>query len=212
MTRIQNPQFAAVFLKVARRGGGFRQRRERQHGVALVVGLIMLIMVTLLSLAAMQSVRQQERIAGNVQQNALAFDKAETALGGAEHCAIDRCSDYPPVRIQEDFGSDYGTNNSDVTVTAPLDQESVASWNTWKRKLYDGYYRNGNAIDRLYRSMGEKPWVVMEQLPNVVSDESLEAGKKRDTEVIRTTILSSNDNPASSDATVVVILQTVLWR
>jgi len=218
MKPIQKTQLSIAFLSAARRGSGVCPRRARQRGVALAVGLIMLIIITLLSLAAMQSVRQQERIAGNAYANSMAFSKGETALRGAEGCVNDRCDKYSPWRIVETLSGSVGStyaNNSAVspsTTSSPFDQEYVNDWNGWGKQSYDGYYKDGIAIERLYGYMGYAPWVVVEQLPNVQSDESLEAGKKRDTEVFRSTILASNENPGTSDATVVVVLQSVLWR
>jgi len=53
---------------------------QRQHGITLVIVLLLLIIVTLLGLAAMRGSILQERMAGNVSARGLAFQSAETAL------------------------------------------------------------------------------------------------------------------------------------
>ena len=55
-----------------------------QRGVVLIVGLIMLLLMTMLGLAAMQSTNQQERMAGNMRDRDLAFQAAEAALREGE--------------------------------------------------------------------------------------------------------------------------------
>jgi Tfp pilus assembly protein PilX len=55
-----------------------------QQGAALVVGLVMLLVLTLLGLASMQSTSLQERMASNFDQRHQAFQLAETALRFAE--------------------------------------------------------------------------------------------------------------------------------
>jgi Tfp pilus assembly protein PilX len=54
------------------------------RGAALVIGLIVLLVLTLLGLASMQSTSLQERMAGNFDQRHQAFQLAETALRFAE--------------------------------------------------------------------------------------------------------------------------------
>ncbi|MDR2165269.1 MAG: hypothetical protein LBO79_06540 [Zoogloeaceae bacterium] len=182
---------------------------SRQRGAALVVGLVMLIIVTLLSLAAMQSVRQQERIAGNASEYSGVFSKTETALRGVENCVNGHFTEYPAARVNEQFDENFGVDEF------PLDPESPQSWIAWKKQTFR---KNCNSagdvnLDTLYGLLaGVDPWVVVEQLPSVQSDESLQTEKKRDTEVFRITTLGSNRDPTSADATVVVILQSILWR
>lgn len=52
----------------------------RQNGVALFVSLIILLMLTLIGLAASQITVQQERMAGNVRESNQAFQEAEATL------------------------------------------------------------------------------------------------------------------------------------
>jgi type IV pilus assembly protein PilX len=56
----------------------------RNQGVALVIGLIMLTMVTLLAVTSMQSTTLQELMSSNLKDQMTAFEAAETALHAAE--------------------------------------------------------------------------------------------------------------------------------
>lgn len=60
------------------------QYSSSSRGAALVIGLIVLLVLTLLGLASMQSTSLQERMAGNFDQRHQAFQLAETALRFAE--------------------------------------------------------------------------------------------------------------------------------
>lgn len=61
-----------------------RAAPRRQGGVALYVALIMLLLLTLLGVAALQVTAMQERMAGNFRTYNLAFNRAEEALRNRE--------------------------------------------------------------------------------------------------------------------------------
>ena len=56
----------------------------RQQGAALAVSLIMLLVLTLLGIAGMQSTIMEEKMAGNMRDKALAFQSAESGLINGE--------------------------------------------------------------------------------------------------------------------------------
>lgn len=56
----------------------------RERGMALVIGLMILVVMTLISLSAMQTTLLQERMAGAFQSHHLALQSAEAALNRAE--------------------------------------------------------------------------------------------------------------------------------
>ena len=58
--------------------------QRRQAGVALMTGLIFLVMLTLIALAAMQSTTLEERMAGNARSRDLAFQGGEAAVRAGE--------------------------------------------------------------------------------------------------------------------------------
>jgi type IV pilus assembly protein PilX len=60
-----------------------------QQGVALVVALILLVVATLIGLAASRSTILQERMSGNSYDRSLAFQRSESALRAAEKAISD---------------------------------------------------------------------------------------------------------------------------
>ena len=56
----------------------------KQQGMALVMGLIILLVMTLISVSAMRSTLMQERMAGAFQGQQAAFQAAEAALNAAK--------------------------------------------------------------------------------------------------------------------------------
>jgi Tfp pilus assembly protein PilX len=62
-----------------------RPRAAAQGGVALIVGLVILVIVSLIGIAAFSITTQQERMAGNSRDRMLALEAAEAALRGCEN-------------------------------------------------------------------------------------------------------------------------------
>jgi len=56
---------------------------QKQQGIVLIVGLVMLISLTLIGVTAMKSTTMDERIAANTQFKAIAFQTAESVLADA---------------------------------------------------------------------------------------------------------------------------------
>src|SRR5690606_36671528 len=56
----------------------------RQRGVALVVALVLLLVVTVIGLASMRGTSLQERMSANMFDRSLSFQRAEGALRAAE--------------------------------------------------------------------------------------------------------------------------------
>ncbi|GAB5486409.1 MAG: hypothetical protein Pars93KO_28430 [Parasphingorhabdus sp.] len=57
---------------------------SRQHGAALIVGLIILLLMTLIGVFAMRGGVMQEKMANNLRDRELAHQAAEVALRDAE--------------------------------------------------------------------------------------------------------------------------------
>jgi type IV pilus assembly protein PilX len=66
----------------------YTQPRDAQRGVALVVALILLLLVTMIGLAGMRGTTLQERMTSNLYDRELAFQAAESALRAAETAII----------------------------------------------------------------------------------------------------------------------------
>lgn len=109
------------------RMGGTRHRAQR--GVALVVALILLLVATLIGLAASRGTTLQERMSSNTYDRALAFQRSEAALRFAEtqitsdwrianlggiDCSIAACASVPTNAFT-------GTNANWRNVTALYD-------------------------------------------------------------------------------------------
>ena len=58
---------------------------DNQQGWVLVVGLVILVMLTILSIALMKTTRLEEKMAGATRDMNLSFQAAETALREAEN-------------------------------------------------------------------------------------------------------------------------------
>src|SRR3974390_1967057 len=61
-----------------------RSAPDRVRGIALIVGLIVLAVLSLIGIAAFSVSTQEERMAGNSRDRMLAFQAAEAALRGCE--------------------------------------------------------------------------------------------------------------------------------
>lgn len=61
-----------------------RPKRTTQRGVALITGLIFMVVLTLLVVAAMRTTILEEKMAGNARDINLAFQSAEAALRAGE--------------------------------------------------------------------------------------------------------------------------------
>ncbi len=57
---------------------------QRQSGFALIVGLVVLVLLTLIMLMALRMASLEERMAGNLRNENIAFQAAESALREAE--------------------------------------------------------------------------------------------------------------------------------
>ena len=58
--------------------------RYHQRGVALIITLLILLVMTIVSVSSVQTTTIEERMAGNLRDRNLAFQAAETALRNAE--------------------------------------------------------------------------------------------------------------------------------
>ncbi|GJM09034.1 MAG: hypothetical protein DHS20C11_13100 [Lysobacteraceae bacterium] len=62
---------------------------QRQDGVALIVGLLVLIIFAILGVSAMNTTLLQERMAGSFQGSVMAFNASESALRAGETWLLD---------------------------------------------------------------------------------------------------------------------------
>lgn len=103
--------------------------RSEQHGAALIVSLIILVIMTMLGLAAIRGVTQQERMAGNSQSRNVSFQASEWALREIE-AKIESTSP----RITQTAGT-CGVVSTVMTCGAPATSDTPrwrdSSFNNW---------------------------------------------------------------------------------
>lgn len=162
----------------------------RQTGVALVTGLIFLVMLTLIALAAMKSTSLEERMAGNARSRDLAFQGAEAAIRAAE--AVLSGASLPAF------------NGSQAGYYAQIPEG--ASGEFWKTYDWAG---KSVAFSGALADVKEARYVVEALPPNLASggDDSLVAKPLSGGEIFRITARG-----VGADGTSVVILQTTFRR
>ena len=71
---------------------------RRQQGVALLIGLIMLLVLTILGVTAIRTTTQQETMSAAVQQQTQTFQAAEAAIRAfmVQFCGGGTCAQPPP--------------------------------------------------------------------------------------------------------------------
>ncbi|GAB6067343.1 pilus assembly protein [Methylothermus subterraneus] len=101
-----------------------RSYRFHQIGAALIVSLVMLLVMTILGVAAVQSVILEERMAGNYFDRNVAFQAAEAALRQAEAVIAANAAPFDPFD-QTAFNGSNGLYNT--LSGSPIDIGSTAS-------------------------------------------------------------------------------------
>lgn len=101
-----------------------RAPSARQRGASLLIGLIMLLVLTLLGIAAISNVTIQERMAGGLADRNLAFQAAEMALRRGEEYVKDVANATADAKNGSPF--------YDLNTTEPVqpDPYSITDWNS----------------------------------------------------------------------------------
>jgi Tfp pilus assembly protein PilX len=73
--------------------------RQKQSGVALIIGLLMLLLLTIIMISAVQVTALEHRMVSNMQTQNVAFQAAETALRQAEALIDSGVTDFNPLRL-----------------------------------------------------------------------------------------------------------------
>ncbi|MDR1887814.1 MAG: hypothetical protein LBQ81_00220 [Zoogloeaceae bacterium] len=93
--------------------------KNRQKGVVLVIGLILLMVVTLIALAGMRGVTLQERMAGNSYERNIAFQSAEMVLRFVED------------KLMANAGAGDPTWESGKITTTEMSEATLKSSGAW---------------------------------------------------------------------------------
>lgn len=171
-----------------------------QQGAVLMFSLIILLLLTVIGVAAMQTTILQERMAGGQRDRQLAFQAAEATLKQAERRL--NAAVLPDFNGQ---GGRYDEFHEDFALDRQYRDDGAIDWNLTMNSATRATYEGGTFDDLLY----EAPEYIMERLPPaarygdvLASDESV-----ADEEVFRVTARSTGGSGES-----LVILQTVFRR
>jgi len=160
-----------------------------QHGMVLVICLIMLLLLTLSGLAAMQGSALQEKMAGNVRDSEQAFLAAESALRNGETF----------------LNVSGGTATFSTAGTSGLYDRTASSAVAVDWKDSATVWRTGSTIS----GISDTPRYFVESLPLVIyKGKSLEADTPLETTVIYRVTASASGQTASSRA----VLQSTYRR
>lgn len=138
-------------------------RHSKQHGFVLIVALVLLLILTILGLAAAQSTSLQERMAGNARNRDLAFQAAEAALIAAQNCL------NTGVAICTSFSTNAnGTYLFDPNAPPLPSTQTIPLWDVngfWSNPAYVLSYPT--IVGANLPEVATQPEVIIEQLPAV---------------------------------------------
>lgn len=160
---------------------------KKEKGAVLMVSLVMLILLSLISIGSMNTSIMEEKMAGNMRDQNLAFQAAESVLIHAE-------SSLSPTPTFSDIGANglYSQSSTIPTLTNVLTQ---GFWSSNPTATYDAESLGNNISNAHYIIKQIKGTCVSSTLPCPSSDQ-----RKNYRVVVRAT---GGSNSA------VVILQTV---
>jgi len=155
-------------------------RAQHQRGAALVISLLILLVMTVLGVAAMGTTTLQERMANNNRQQQVAFQAAEAALRTAENWLATNITSIPS--LTANFNS-----------TAPIsghyaERAPVTGVATYPRpgafSIYDDndWLTAGNAVEvATVTTVTQNPRYIIEYVGRVGPPPTDYSGKKPDT-------------------------------
>ena len=109
----------------------FQNKQKKQQGLALVMSLIMLLVITIIGVASVRGSKIDTQVAGNSMFALMVFQGAESALGkvasnkdlsNVRDAALARDGD--PVDIPESYLPDEQMNDATLITTAEMKFES----------------------------------------------------------------------------------------
>ncbi|MHB8474481.1 MAG: pilus assembly PilX family protein [Sulfuricaulis sp.] len=120
-----------------------------QRGVALIMALVFLVLLTILGITAMNTTNLQERMAGNSKDQNLAFQAAESALLDGENFIIAQTS-------KPNFAVNTGGLYVPSTTGTPWWDDSMNIWTAAASFAYSGTLTDINTQPRyIIEDMGE---------------------------------------------------------
>jgi type IV pilus assembly protein PilX len=140
---------------------------RRQRGVALVIGLIFLVLVSLIATVGMRQSITQERMAGGLRNDSLSRSGAETAVRAGEREIYDWYLSSNGTVLAGDAGASQGVFRKDAT-TAKTFREADPNdfYTTGAEALPTSLFDYGTASDYTAR-LAEQPVFLTEDLGRV---------------------------------------------
>lgn len=183
----------------------------RQHGAALIVSLILLVVITLIGVSGMQASSLQERMSGNMYDRAIAMQSAEAALSFAEAQLEDDEDNY------QDDCLDPSSNASNCTIVPPGTFSGSTGWATVSNNAFRvNADLTSDAPQYRIQLLFEGPEPNRGDPTAGFSDAALNYGNNlsietpRDIRIYR--ITARNRAPGSNDNRALVVLQTTVRR
>lgn len=137
--------------------------QKGQGGAVLIVALVFTLILTVISVASMQSATLQERMAGNTKDVNVAFQAAEAGLREAE-----------TVLSQVSVGPFNGSKGLYLSCPDPDDHRKACSKPDWADKASKGWFVLADNIDNVAR----QPEYIIEEMSKVVgSNEVLDSDR-----------------------------------
>lgn len=132
----------------------------QQRGVALVMAMVFLLILTLIGVTAMSTTVLEERMAGNMQDKNAAFQAAESALASGENW-LRPLGGMP---IFDPLVTDDGLHRQSATAT-PVWDESTGVWAGTDAVDYTELPGPGNAPSgQLLNNVNQQPKYLIEDL------------------------------------------------
>lgn len=135
---------------------------SKQQGAALVVGLIMLLLLTLVGVAGMRDTLLQEKMVGNMRDREIALQAAEAALrDGEAYLNQITLPDFP------NNGGIYDLNVAPSSTQRIVNSKPVSEREFWEKWDWDN---DGVEYSLTLAGVESKPSYVIERLPRNLTD------------------------------------------
>ena len=142
-------------------------RHPAQRGFVLIVALVLLLILTILGLAAAQSTSLQERMAGNARNRDLAFQAAEAGLRAAESCIPSAMSLPVCTNFSANANGNYLFDPANPPPPSNLNTPLWAVNGFWNNPAYVLSYPAITGASLPY--VATQPEIIIEKLPAIAA-------------------------------------------
>ena len=174
---------------------------KQQRGVALIVSLIMLLLMTILGLAALRTSLLEEKMAANTRDKTLAFEASEIGLRDAEWWIMSR--------MVEPIPTTDGSNNVWSADALDPDINNAQSWWHENTRSTAWWSSNGREFGQDIDNIQSRPRTVIEFHQYIEDDLVLGTGN---TDTGRVFYRITSKGTGGSDQSRVLLQSTVAKR